>query len=67
MRHHRNRQRHSGGAPDHHEAARLADLVEFLKENEVIADYAQVTLLLHSVREVGAGPQDPKRRYVRTE
>lgn len=38
------------------EAARFADLVEFLKQNEVIADYSQVALLLHSVREEHSGP-----------
>ena len=38
------------------EAARFADFVEFLKKNEVIADYGQVALLLHSVREEHSGP-----------
>lgn len=38
------------------EAARFADLVEFLKKNEVIADYGQIALLLHSVREEHSGP-----------
>jgi DNA helicase-2/ATP-dependent DNA helicase PcrA len=38
------------------EATRFADLVEFLKRNEVIADYGQVALLLHSVREEHSGP-----------
>jgi DNA helicase-2/ATP-dependent DNA helicase PcrA len=38
------------------EAARFADLVEFLRKNEVIADYGQVALLLHSVREEHSGP-----------
>ena len=38
------------------EAARFADLVDFLKKNEVIADYSQVALLLHSVREDHSGP-----------
>ena len=38
------------------EAVRFADLVEFLKRNEVIADYGQVALLLHSVREEHSGP-----------
>lgn len=32
------------------EAERFADLVTFLKTQEVIADYSQVALLLHSVR-----------------
>jgi DNA helicase-2/ATP-dependent DNA helicase PcrA len=38
------------------EAARFADLVVFLRKNEVIADYGQVALLLHSVREEHSGP-----------
>ncbi len=38
------------------EAARFADLVAFLKRNDVIADYGQVALLLHSVREEHSGP-----------
>ena len=38
------------------EATRFADLVEFLKKNDVIADYGQVALLLHSVREDHSGP-----------
>jgi DNA helicase-2/ATP-dependent DNA helicase PcrA len=38
------------------EAARFADLVEFLRKNEAIADYGQVALLLHSVREEHSGP-----------
>jgi DNA helicase-2/ATP-dependent DNA helicase PcrA len=38
------------------EAARFADLVEYLKKNEVIADFSQVVLLLHSVREDHSGP-----------
>ena len=38
------------------EAARFADLVEFLKRNNVVADYGQVALLLHSVREDHSGP-----------
>ena len=38
------------------EADRFADLVAFLKENGVIADYNQVALLLHSVREDHSGP-----------
>lgn len=33
------------------EASRLSDLVEFLKKNNIIADYSQVALLLHSVRQ----------------
>ncbi len=39
------------------ETSRFADLIEFLKKNEVIADYAQVALLLHSVREEHSGPR----------
>jgi DNA helicase-2/ATP-dependent DNA helicase PcrA len=38
------------------EAARFADLVDFLKRNGVIADFGQVALLLHSVREEHSGP-----------
>jgi DNA helicase-2/ATP-dependent DNA helicase PcrA len=38
------------------EAARFADLIQFLKERGVIADYGQVALLLHSVREEHSGP-----------
>jgi DNA helicase II / ATP-dependent DNA helicase PcrA len=38
------------------EATRFADFVEFLMKNEVIADYEQVALLLHSVREGHSGP-----------
>ncbi len=38
------------------EAARFADFVDFLRKNEVIADYGQVALLLHSVREEHSGP-----------
>ena len=37
------------------EAERFAELVSFLKEHEVIADYNQVALLLHSVREDHSG------------
>lgn len=37
------------------EAERFADLVAFLKTNDVIADYSQVALLLHSVREDHSG------------
>ena len=33
------------------EASRFADLVAFLKENDVIQDYSQVALLLYSVKE----------------
>lgn len=44
------------GKDQRDEAARFADLVEFLKKNEVIADYEQVALLLHSVRQDHSGP-----------
>ena len=40
------------------EATRFADLVHFLKEREVIEDYSEVALLLHSVR------QDHSGRYL---
>ena len=38
------------GTTQRDEAKRFADLVVFLKENDVIQDYSQVALLLHSVR-----------------
>lgn len=38
------------------EAARLADLIAYLKEHRVISDYSQVALLLHSVRLERSGP-----------
>lgn len=38
------------------EAERFADMVAFLKANNVIADYSQVALLLHSVRQDHSGP-----------
>ena len=38
------------------EADRFADLVAFLRQNDVIADYSQVALLLHSVRADHSGP-----------
>jgi DNA helicase II / ATP-dependent DNA helicase PcrA len=38
------------------EATRFADLVAYLKSNNVIEDYSQVALLLHSVREDHSGP-----------
>ena len=37
-------------------AERFADMVEFLKEHAVIADYNQIALLLHSVRQEHSGP-----------
>jgi len=44
------------GRDQRDEAARFADLVTLLKKNDVIADYGQVALLLHSVREDHSGP-----------
>ena len=44
------------GANGRDEAERFADFVAFLKANGVIADYNQVALLLHSVREQHSGP-----------
>lgn len=38
------------GADQKDEASRVADFVAFLKQNQVIQDYNQVALLLHSVR-----------------
>jgi DNA helicase-2/ATP-dependent DNA helicase PcrA len=38
------------------EAKRVAQLVTFLAENQVIEDYSQVALLLHSVRTDHSGP-----------
>lgn len=38
------------GSNKRDEATRFADLVTFLRTNEVIEDYSQVALLLHSVR-----------------
>ena len=38
------------------EATRVANMIEFLRKNDVIADYSQVALLLHSVREDHSGP-----------
>ena len=43
------------GTNSRDEAARFADLVCFLKTSGVITDYAQVALLLHSVREEHSG------------
>lgn len=37
------------------EAARFASLVKFLRENEIIEDYSQVALLLHSVQSQHSG------------
>jgi len=44
------------GADRTDEAIRVADLVAFLKGNQVIEDYNQVALLLHSVRTEHSGP-----------
>ena len=44
------------GTGSRDEAERFADLVAFLKQNGVVADYNQVALLLHSVREEHSGP-----------
>ena len=44
------------GSDERDEAERFADLVAFLKQSEVIADYSQVALLLHSVRQEHSGP-----------
>jgi DNA helicase-2/ATP-dependent DNA helicase PcrA len=44
------------GATKRDEATRFADLVTFLAENDVIEDYSQVALLLHSVRIDHSGP-----------
>ncbi len=38
------------------EAARFADLVAFLEQNGIVADYSQIALLLHSVRQEHSGP-----------
>lgn len=43
------------GADKQDEANRVADLVTFLKKGEVIGDYNQVALFLHSVRERHSG------------
>jgi len=44
------------GADRTDEAKRVADLVGFLKQHQVIEDYNQVALLLHSVRTDHSGP-----------
>ena len=38
------------------EAQRFADLVQYLKQNEIISDYSQIALLLHSVRQEHSDP-----------
>lgn len=44
------------GSDARDEAERFADMVAFLKAKQVIADYSQVALLLHSVRLDHSGP-----------
>ena len=44
------------GTTKRDEANRVADLVRFLGEHQVIEDYSQVALLLHSVRSEHSGP-----------
>lgn len=44
------------GKGERDEAARVADLVTFLKDEGVIADYSQVAILMHSVRSERSGP-----------
>lgn len=44
------------GSNSSDEASRFADLVEFLQSNNIISDYNQVALLLHSVRLEHSGP-----------
>ena len=44
------------GTDKRDEATRFANLVDFLREEKVIADYGQVALVLHSVREEHSGP-----------
>ena len=44
------------GRDQRDETARFADLIMFLKSSGVIADYSQVALLLHSVRDEHSGP-----------
>lgn len=44
------------GTQKRDEATRFADLVAFLAEKDVIQDYSQVALLLHSVRTDHSGP-----------
>jgi len=44
------------GTNDRDEAGRFADMVAYLKTNNVIEDYSQVALLLHSVRVEHSGP-----------
>jgi DNA helicase-2/ATP-dependent DNA helicase PcrA len=44
------------GQSNKDEAARFADLIVYLKQQNVISDYSQVALLLHSVRSDHSGP-----------
>ena len=44
------------GSSPQDEARRFADLIEYLKQNDVISDYSQIALLLHSVRQDHSGP-----------
>ena len=44
------------GSDQRDEARRFADMVQYLKQKEVISDYSQVALLLHSVRREHSGP-----------
>lgn len=44
------------GSDSTDEADRFADMVDFLKVNDIISDYSQVALLLHSVRVEHSGP-----------
>ncbi|MCC7013392.1 MAG: ATP-dependent helicase [Planctomycetes bacterium] len=43
------------GKDERDETSRFADLVDYLKRSGVIADYSQVALLLHSVRQEHSG------------
>ena len=43
------------GTSERDEAKRFADMVAFLKEERIVADYNQIALLLHSVREEHSG------------
>jgi DNA helicase-2/ATP-dependent DNA helicase PcrA len=44
------------GRDQRDETTRFGDMVEFLKKNNIISDYNQVALLLHSVRQDHSGP-----------
>ena len=43
------------GSDQRDEARRFGDLVQYLKQNNVISDYSQIALLLHSVRREHSG------------